>query len=101
MVQFLYKMTHYIQGSHRLKKYLNIHDCLEKSLKIKFALKSTWKTLKGLEKSLNLPFTGGFNTVFGDLNQYKIVVPLFGIKAPQFYTNFLKLISLVMQFSIS
>ena len=40
------------QGSHRLEKYLNIQDCLEKSLKIKFALKSTWKTLKGLEKSL-------------------------------------------------
>ena len=45
---------HYcIQGSHRLEKYLNIQDCLEKSLKIKFALKSTGKTLKGLEKSLN------------------------------------------------
>ena len=29
------------QGSHRLEKYLNIHDCLEKSLTIKFALKST------------------------------------------------------------
>ena len=28
-------------GSHRLEKYLNIQDCLEKSLKIKFALKST------------------------------------------------------------
>ena len=41
------------QGSHRLEKYLNIQDCLEKSLKIKFALKSTGKTLKGLEKSLN------------------------------------------------
>ena len=25
------------QGSHRLEKYLNIHGCLEKSLKIKFA----------------------------------------------------------------
>ena len=33
------------QGSHRLEKYLNIQDCLEQSLKIKFALKSTWKTL--------------------------------------------------------
>ena len=33
--------------------YLNIQDCLEKSLKIKFALKSTGKILKGLEKSLN------------------------------------------------
>ena len=29
------------QGSHRLEKYLNIQDCLEKSLKIKCALKST------------------------------------------------------------
>ena len=41
------------QGSHRLEKYLNIQDCLEKSLKIRFALKSTGKTCKGLEKSLN------------------------------------------------
>ena len=29
------------QGLHRLEKYLNIQDCLEKSLKIKFVLKST------------------------------------------------------------
>ena len=29
------------QGSHRLEKYLNIQDCLEKSLKMKFVLKST------------------------------------------------------------
>ena len=29
------------QGSHRLEKYLNIQDCLEESLKIKVALKST------------------------------------------------------------
>ena len=28
------------QGSYRLEKYLNIQDCLEKSLKIKFVLKS-------------------------------------------------------------
>ena len=49
-----------------------------------------------------LPFTGGFNTVFGDQNQYKLW-PLYfvqhmlhQIKAPQFYTNFTKLISLVM-----
>ena len=42
-----------IQGSQWLEKYLNIQDCLEKSLKIKFALKSTGKILKGLEKSLN------------------------------------------------
>ena len=30
-----------LHGSHRLEKYLNIQDCLEKYLKIKFALKST------------------------------------------------------------
>ena len=34
-------VQHNLQGSHRLEKYLNILDCLEKSLKIKFALKST------------------------------------------------------------
>ena len=31
-----------------------------------------------LESPLILPSTGGFNTVFGNLNLYKIVVPLFG-----------------------
>ena len=29
------------QGLYRLEKYLNIQDCLEMSLKINFALKST------------------------------------------------------------
>ena len=66
------------QGSHRLEKYLNLEGFLEKSLKNKSALKITGKSLKCLEKSLILPFTGGFNNVFGDLNQYQIVVPLFG-----------------------
>ena len=41
------------QGSHRLEKYLNLEGFLEKSLKIKYALKSTVKSLKCLEKSLN------------------------------------------------
>ena len=50
-------------------------DCLEKSLKIKFVLKST---CKNTQSPWILPFTGGFNTVFGDLNQYKIAVPLLG-----------------------
>ena len=31
----------FFQGSHRLEKYLNIQDCFEKSLKIRFVLKST------------------------------------------------------------
>ena len=42
-----------IQGSHRLEKYLNLEGFLEKSLKIKSALKITGKSLKGLERSLN------------------------------------------------
>ena len=81
---FIWKYYHYsvfgstleAQGLHRLEKYLNTQDCLEKSLKIKFALKSTGKTLKGLEKSLDFIISGVFHTVFWDLNQYKIVVSL-------------------------
>ena len=42
-----------IQGSHRLEKYLNTEGFLEKSLKIKYALKSTGKSLNCLEKTLN------------------------------------------------
>ena len=37
------------QGSHRLKKYLNLEGFLEKSLEIKPALKSTGKSLKSLD----------------------------------------------------
>ena len=65
------------------------------------------KHSRALESPWILPLTGGFNTVFGDLNQYKIVVLLFGaayaapIKGTTIYTNFLKLISSVMQSSIS
>ena len=36
-----------------LEKYLNLEGFLEKSLKIKSALKNTGKSLTGLEKSLN------------------------------------------------
>ena len=56
------------QGSHRLEKYLNIQDCLEKSLKIKFALKSTWKRLKDLEKSWNFSICKRIQHFFGGLN---------------------------------
>ena len=64
-----------LQGSHRLEEYLNLEGFLEKSLKIKYAFENTGKSFKGLEKSLN---SVGLNTVDRDLNQYKIVVPLFG-----------------------
>ena len=66
------------QGSHRLEKYLNLEDFLEKSLKSKSALKSTGKSLKSLERSLNSTFSVGLSTVDRDLNQYKIAVPIFG-----------------------
>ena len=45
--------SHFIQGSQRFEKYFNLEGFLEKSLKTKFSLKSTGKSLKGLEKSLN------------------------------------------------
>ena len=43
----------YTQGSHSFEKYLNLEGFLEKALKNISALKSTGKSLKGLEKSLN------------------------------------------------
>ena len=46
-----------LQGEHRLDKYLNLEGFLEKSLKIKSAFKSTGKSFKSLEKSMN--FTVG------------------------------------------
>ena len=64
------------QGSHKLEKYLNLEGFLEKSLKIKSALKSTGKSL--LEKSLNSTIFCRTEHSDIDLNHYKIVVPLFG-----------------------
>ena len=37
------------QGSNRLERYLNLEGFLEKSFKIKSAMKSTGKSLKSLE----------------------------------------------------
>ena len=67
-----------LQGLHRLEKYLNLEGFLEKSLKIKSALKNTGKSPKSLEKSLNSTVFIGLSDVHRDLNQYKIAVPLFG-----------------------
>ena len=67
-----------LAGSHRLEKFLNLEGFLEKSTKIKSALKSTRKQLKSLEKSLNFTIYRRIQQFFVDLNQYKIVVPLFG-----------------------
>ena len=52
-VQNMKPVQNCTQSSHRLEKSLNLEGFLEKSLKIKSALKSTGKSLKGLEKSLN------------------------------------------------
>ena len=72
---YLISLSDVIRDSHRLEKYLNLEGFLEKSLKIKSALKSTGKSIKGLEKSLNSYISVELNTVNRDLNQYKIVVP--------------------------
>ena len=46
-MEFRYLFTFYLlvlyddTGLAQVEKYLNIQDCLEKSMKIKFALKST------------------------------------------------------------
>ena len=62
LVQYIKSSSHrrhyvllslFTQGSHRPEKYLNLEGFLEKSLKDKFALKSTGKSFKSLEKSLN------------------------------------------------
>ena len=57
---------------------MNLEVFLEKSLKIKSALKSTGKSLKSLEKSLNSTISVGLSTVDRELIQYKIEVSLFG-----------------------
>ena len=70
----------FVQGSHWLEKYLNLEGFLDKSLKIKSALKRTGKSHKSLEKFLisTIFSSVGLSTVDRDLNQYKISVSLFG-----------------------
>ena len=107
MVKLDMRLCLLAQGSYRLEKYLNIQDYLEKSLKIKLCLEKYLKNTHSIENSLNFTFYRTINTVFGDPNQYKLVClylvqhMLHQIKSPQFHTNFLKLISLEMQSSIS
>ena len=61
-----------------LEKYLNLEGFLENSMKIKSAFrKKTGKSLKSLEKSLYSTIFVGLSTVDRDLNQHKLVVPLF------------------------
>ena len=57
---------------------MNLDGFPEESLKNKSALKSNGKSPKGLEKSLNFTIYKRIQQCFGDLNQYQIVMPLFG-----------------------
>ena len=72
------------QGLNRLEKYFNIYDCLVKSLKVKSALKSAEKSLKGLEKSKNLISPVGFNTVVGVLSGLVVTWFLLGYSVRMF-----------------
>ena len=100
---FFHHLNNLSRASQRLEKYLNIQGCLVKSLKIQSALKSIGKSLKGLEKSLKFSIYFRFNTVDGDLNQYRIGVPLFGaaFAAPNKATAILYLFPNANFFSIS
>ena len=83
------------QDSHRLEKYmyLNLEGFLEKCLQMKSVLKSTGKSLKSIEKSLNSNIFCRTKqlAVDRDLNQYKSVVPIFGaaFAAPNIGTTIL------------
>ena len=91
-----------LQGWHRLEKYLNLEGFLKSSWK----LKSPWRVLENHSKALKSPRV---LLVDRNLNQYKIVVPLFSAAyaafgaayAQQFYTNFPILLSPLSQSSIS
>ena len=62
------------QGSHRLEKYLNFEGFLEKSLKVKSALKSTIRNLsKALKGHWILRFSVGLSIV--DRKKYQNVAP--------------------------
>ena len=64
--------------STSLKSTLIYRTVLKSPWKLNLPWKVLEKHLKTLKSPWILPFTGGFNTVFGDLNHNKIVVPLFG-----------------------
>ena len=76
-----------IQGSHRLEKYLNLKGFLEKSLKIKSALKSTGKSLKSLETSFNSKFYTNFPVLMSPLFQSSISEEDFFILRSVFFIN--------------
>ena len=92
-----------MQDWHRLEKYLNLKGFLEKSLKIKFALKSTEKSLKSLEKLTNSAIFCRIETFISIklLCFYLVQHMLHHIKAQQFFTNSLVLIFPLSQSSIS
>ena len=94
-------IVYQLQCSHRLEKHLNLEGLLEKSLMIISALKSAGKSLKGLEKYLNSTIFCRTTLLIETLISLKLQHMLHQIKAQQFYTNFLVLISPLSQSSIS
>ena len=84
------------QGLHRLEKYLNIQDCLEKSLKFKIFLEKYLKNTKRPGKVLEYYHLQEDSTLSSETQisiklrcLYLVQHMLHQIKAPQFYTNFL------------
>ena len=106
MVLYQAKLTRFRAKDEVIRKSLNCSTGFSTScwiyrtvLKSPWKLHLSWKVLEKLSKALKspwiLPFKGGFNTVFGYLNQYKFVVSLFGAAyaAPNKGTTILYLFS--------
>ena len=70
----LRKLGQSYQVLHKLEKYLNIQDCHENKICLEKYLKNTQRPCKFLEYY----HLQEDSTRFGGLNQYKIMVPLFG-----------------------
>ena len=68
----------WMRNLYRVRTGLKITWIYRTVLKSPWKLNLPWKVVEKHSKALKspwiLPFTGVFNTVFGDLNQYKIVV---------------------------
>ena len=77
-ITHVYLLMHKIRVCTGLKSSWIYRTVLKSPWKLNLACKVLEKHSKALKSPWVLPFTGGFNSVFGDLNQYKIVIPLFG-----------------------
>ena len=117
----MYDLVHNVEavfGLYRVHTGLKSTWIYRTVLKSPWKLKLPWKVIEKHSKALKItwiiPFTGGFNTDSIDSTLYLetsismklqclylVQHMLHQIKAPQFFTNFLKLIILVMDSSFS